>query len=66
MWAACFKNRYEPEGGEPSIALEFGQDQNKFELNLGTKRGKDICASMRAFATELATTLRRSGFEELT
>ena len=40
-------SRYEPQGGKPSIALEFGQDQGKFELHFETDRGSEICSSMR-------------------
>eukprot|EP01043_Picozoa_sp_COSAG02_P052823 COSAG02_NODE_5750_length_4068_cov_1.970522_2_plen_536_part_00 len=40
-------SRYEPKGGKPSIALEFGQDQGKFELHFETDRGQEICSSMR-------------------
>lgn len=56
-------SRYEPQGGKPSIALEFGQDQGKFELHFETEKGQDICSAMRQYATELATKLRRGGFE---
>ena len=52
-------SRYESAGGRPSIALEFGQDQGKFELHFETPQGQEICSAMRQYATELATTLRR-------
>jgi hypothetical protein len=57
-WSRC-----EPEGKAASVSLEFGQDQNRFELHLATPEGEKICASMRQFATTLATTLRRGGME---
>ena len=56
-------SRSQPPNAKPSISLEFGADQNRFNLQLQTHQGGEICAAMRTFATALATTLRRGGME---
>lgn len=56
---------HQPAEDDWYVVLTFGEDQKGFRLQLQTDEGKDICAKMRAFATELAVNLRKESLEQM-
>lgn len=56
---------HQPSDDDWYVVLTFGEDQKGFKLQFLTDEGKDICAKMRAFATELAVNLRKESLEQM-
>ena len=57
---------HQPSEDDWYVVLTFGDDQKNFKLQFQTDEGKEICAKMRAFATELAVNLRKESLEQMT
>merc|ERR1711939_127973 len=56
---------HQPSEDDWYVVLTFGDDQKGFRLQFQTEEGKEICAKMRAFATELAVNLRKEALEQM-
>jgi len=56
---------HQPTDDDWYVVLTFGEDQKGFRLQFHTDEGKEICAKMRAFATELAVNLRKESLEQM-
>jgi hypothetical protein len=56
---------HQPSEDDWYVVLTFGEDQKGFKLQFQTDEGKEICAKMRAFATELAVNLRKESLEQM-
>ena len=56
---------HQPADKDWYVSLTFGDDQKGLNLSFATDEGKDICATMRGFATELAVNLRKASLEDM-
>eukprot|EP01052_Picozoa_sp_SAG31_P008291 SAG31_NODE_416_length_15934_cov_7.384970_10_plen_289_part_00 len=55
---------HQPADAAWHVVLTFGDDQKGYRLELGTQKGKEICAKMREYATLLAVNLRKESLEQ--